>query len=99
MSQSTYAVYGSPLHLILEDSLAEAWNRAQKAFFDAQVNHKVRYDREWDPVNESLLIKWTDEEQKAYDDIARLINLLIEINGGSLDLFLEQMTSDYLVKL
>jgi hypothetical protein len=54
--QHTYSLYGSPLHLILEEKVADGYNRVHLGFIEA------------------------------YDDIAKLLNLLIEINGGSLDI-------------
>lgn len=97
--QSTYSWMGSPLHLVLEDEFAEAYNQAMDAWFEAQENHKVRTGHEWDPVNEPILIDWTDDQRKAWDDFAKLMNLLIEINRGNLDIPEEVITSDYLVKV
>lgn len=96
--QSAYSFYGSRLHLILEDDVAEGYNRNAKAFYDAQINHKERTGTKWNPL-EPLWMVTNDADQKAYDDVARLMNLLIEINGGSLEITEEEMTSDYLVKL
>lgn len=96
--QSIYSFYGSRLHLILEDDVAEAYNRAAQAFYDAQINHKERTGTKWTP-DEPLLMVTNDADQKAYDDVGRVINLLVEINGGGLEIYEEEMTSDYLVKL
>lgn len=96
--QSLYSWMGTRLHLILEDDFADKYNRAQKAFFEAQMTHVERTHQQW-LGHETLLIPWTDEEWKAFDDMARIINLLCEVNGGSLDIKQEDITSDYLVKL
>ena len=96
--QSTYSVYGTRLHLILEDHIAETYNSAIQAFFDAQKNHLERTGSEW-IFTEPLLINWTEEESTVYDKFAVIMNLLVELNGGSLDLKEEDCTSDFLVKL
>jgi hypothetical protein len=96
--QSAYSWMGSRLHLILEDDIARAYNRAQEAWYGAQENHKKVHGKEWEPENEPLLIDMTDEERKAWNDIAKIINLLGEINGG-LDIPEEELTSDHLEKV
>jgi len=97
--QSYYSYMGSPLHLILEDELAEAFNRRLKQFFDAQIQHLETHGRKWDPETEPLLMAKDDEAQEAYDKVGRVINLLVEINGGGLHIPEEQLPDDYLVKL
>jgi hypothetical protein len=89
---------GSRLHLVLEDDVAAAFNRMQDAWFDAQKKHKEKTGTQWDPT-EPLLIDCADEDTKVWNKIGSLINLLIEINGGKLEITEEEMTSDYLVKL
>jgi len=98
MTQSTYAWMGSQLHLVLEDELAAAYNRAQDAWLQAQKNHLERTGSRWEP-SEPIWIDWTETESSAWDKIAKLVNLLIEINGGSLAIMQEDCTSDYLVKV
>jgi hypothetical protein len=97
--QSVYSFFGSRLHLVLADEVAEGYNRWNQAFFDAQKNHRELHGRVWDPSNEPLLMDISDEDRKHYDDVASLINQLIDINGGSLDLPEEECASDFLVKL
>jgi hypothetical protein len=96
--QSAYSFMGSRLHLVLEDDVADAFNRMQDAWFDAQKNHKEKIGTEWNPA-EPLLIDCAREDTDVWNKIGSLINLLIEINGGSLHIPEEEMTSDYLVKL
>jgi hypothetical protein len=96
--QSTYSWCGSPLHLVLEDDLAEAYNRAIDGFFEAQKVHLERTGRKWQP-SEPIWMNWSPEERDAYAKVGRVINLLIEINGSGLDIPEEQITSDYLVKV
>lgn len=96
--QSIYSFYGSRLHLILEDDIADAYNRRLQQFRDAQIRHKERTGSQWNPT-EPILMENDPEAQKAYDDVARVINLLVEINGGGLELTQEEMSEDRLVKL
>jgi hypothetical protein len=100
MTQSAYSYYGSRIHLVLEDDVARDYNRAVDAWYEAQSFHEKIYGRKWDPVKEPYLrIAMSDKEKKAYDDIGKIINLLVKINGGGLDIPEEEITSDYLVKL
>jgi hypothetical protein len=96
--QSTYSFMGSKLHLILEDEVAEGYNRMQDAWFAAQRKHKEVHGVQWDPLT-PLLIEFDDADKAAWDAIGSLINLLVEVNGGGIDMPEEEMTSDYLVKL
>lgn len=98
--QSAYSWMGSRIHLVLEDEVAEAYNRAQDKFGEAQKRHQKIHGHEWGYKHEALEIDWEPAEQKAFNDIASVINLLVEINGeGGLDIPEEEITSDYLIKL
>lgn len=96
--QSYYSFYGSRLHLILEDDIAAAYNRRLEQFIDAQVRFEETHGRKWDS-SEPLLMAKDDEAQRAHDEVGRLINLLVEINGGGLEIPEEEMPFDGLMKL
>lgn len=98
--QSVYSVFGTKLHLVLEDSFAEAYNRAAQAFLDSQEKHRERTGKEWTPVD-SIEMFWTEEEQAAWNKFAAFINGYIEFVGGSVDLGYneEPYPSDRLIKL
>jgi len=96
--QSYYSFYGSPLHLILEDEIADGYNRAAKAFYEAQEAHLERTGTRWDH-SEPLLMHTTDKDQAAFDAVGSIINVLAEVNGGGLDIPEEEITEDYLIKL
>jgi hypothetical protein len=96
--QSAYSYYGSRLHLILEDEVADSFNRFQQAWFDAQTNHEATHGTRWDP-SEPLLIDFEESDKLAWDNVGRIINLLIEVNGSGLELTEEEITDDFLVKL
>ena len=87
--QSVYSVYGSKLHLIFEDDFADAVNRACDAFLTAK-------DR-----GRTILVTANRKDMDAYNEFAKLMNHLTEINGGALDILLtdEEIPSNYLVKL
>lgn len=95
--QSYYSVYGTPIHLLMDDEFAANYNRAQDAFAEAQKKHKNTTGRNW--RGENLWIDWTDAEQKAFNEFADLLNLLIKMNGGALDLKEEDLHSTHLEKL
>lgn len=97
--QSYYAFYGSPLHLLLEDDLATAYNRRVEQFMDAQKRYKEEHGIPWTP-DHPLLMQVDEEAQNAFNKVGRVINLLGEINGGGLEMPEEDMPSDTpLVKL
>lgn len=98
MAQSVYSFYGSRLHLVLEDSVADAYNRAVDAFYQGQRHHHEYHEKEWDP-KEKLAILVDPADVKVFNDIGRVINLLGEINGGGLDIPEDELTSDYLVRV
>lgn len=87
--QHTYSLYGSPLRLVLEEKVADGYNRVHLGFIEAQKKFKEEYGTPWN-AELPIEIDASPEDLKAYDDIAKLLNLLIEINGGSLDLSEEQ---------
>jgi hypothetical protein len=100
--QYAYAVYGTRLHLVLEEEFANAYNRAQQKFFDAQRNHKERTGHQWEP-DESLSIDWSEEEKKAFNGFAAFMNSYVEFVGAGLQLNndpeAEFFPSDFLVKV
>lgn len=98
--QSVYSVFGTRLHLVLEDSFAETYNRAAQAFLDSQQRHLEETGEEWTPTN-PIKMYWTEEEHAAWDKFAKFINGYIEFVGGSVDLGYkdEPYPSDRLVKV
>lgn len=95
--QSAYSYNGTRIHLVVDDDVAAAYNRAQDAFFKAQKDHQTRTGSEWN-YTELLLIDWTEEEQNAWNNMAAVINAMVALNGDGIDVA-DEMTSDYLVKL
>jgi hypothetical protein len=95
--QSAYSYNGTRIHLVIDDDVAAAYNRAQDAFFEAQKLHKQLTGSDWTPTD-MLRINWTDEEQKAWNGVAAVINAMCALNGDGIDVA-DEMTSDYLVKL
>jgi hypothetical protein len=96
--QHTYSLYGSPLHLILEEKVADGHNRVHLGFMEAQKKFKEEYGIQWTPEL-PIQINASHEDLKAYDDIAKLLNFLIEINGGSLDISEDQCVTSTLDRI
>lgn len=94
---SAYSWHGTRIHLVLKDDVADAYNKAQDAWYKAQTDHKDRTGTQWDP-KDPLWIELSDAEKDAWNCIAHIINILAEVNSG-LDIPEEEITSDYLVKL
>jgi hypothetical protein len=97
-SQSLYSVFGSPLQIILDDGIAERYNRFINEFLDAQVRYEQKHGKLWGP-DKPLPMITNKRDHGAYDIVAKLMNYMIGINGGNLDLPEEQCTSDFLEKL
>jgi hypothetical protein len=96
--QSVYSVFGSPLQLILDDGLAERYNSFIKEFLDAQVRYEGKHGKLWQP-HQALPMNTSAKDLKAYHAVGKLMNHLIAVNGGSLDLPEAQCVSDFLEKL
>lgn len=97
MTQSVYSWMGTPMHLVLDDDFAAAFNRAVDAFLNAQLDYKNLTGQQWN--GEPFVIGWTTEEMTAFNGIAEIINTIIKVQGDGIDIPEEQVTSDYLVKL
>lgn len=95
--QSIYSVYGTRIHLMLDDEFAKNYNRAIECLNAAQKTYKDVTGKNWN--GETLYVDWTDEMHAAHNDFADLMNLMIKLNGGSLDIKEEDLTSPYLEKV
>jgi len=96
--QSVYSFYGSRLHLILEDEVAERYNRFLECWYEAQHNHHQYHEKPWKPLT-TLSIKCDPEDVKVFNQIGEIINKLGEINGGGLNIPEEEMTEEGLIKV
>lgn len=93
--QHAYSFLGTPLHLILEDEIAEGYNRFVDAFLEAQSYFKQQNGRPW-TYKEPIEMNLPEGSNDAYDKVGKIINLLSEINGGFIDISEEDCTSDHL---
>jgi hypothetical protein len=93
--QHAYSFLGTPLHLILEDEIAEGYNQFVDAFLEAQSYFKQQNGRPWTP-QEPIEMNLLEGSNDAYDKVGKIINLLAEINGGSIDITEDMCTSDHL---
>jgi len=98
MPQSAYSWMGSRVHLVLDDEVADSYNRAQRAFFEAQKHHMDIHGEPWNPTL-PLMIHWTPQEEAAFNNMGKVINAMIELNGDGLDIPEDEITSDFLMKL
>lgn len=96
--QHFYSFCGSPLHLVLEDEIAEGYNRFIDAFQAGQKKFKEDNGYDWTP-DKPFWMDYRPEDKVAYDKVGRVINLLVEINGGGLDITEEQCTSDHMIRV
>lgn len=98
MTQPTYSFLGTRLHLVLEEKIADGYNRFVDAFDKAQFDYRKEYGFPWNP-NAPLEIDSTLEDNAAWNAVGSIINLMCEVNGGSLDLSEAECTSVYLVRI
>lgn len=96
--QHTYSYFGSQLHLVLEDEIAEGFNRFHDAFMAAQIRFKEENGRPW-TADDALMMEFRPEDKEAFDKVGRVIDLLVEINGGGIEISEEQCTSDHLIRV
>jgi hypothetical protein len=96
--QNYYSFLGSPLHLLLEDDIAEGYNRFVDAFASGQIKFAEENGRKWQPTD-AIWMDITDKDHDAFDKVGRIIDLLVEINGGGLSISEEDRTEDHLIKL
>jgi len=98
MAQSNYAYCGTRLHLLLEEEVADGYNRFMKAYFDAQKAFMDTHHRPWS-AEDPIYIKCSQADMDSYHAVGDIINLYCKVNGGSLEITQEDITSDYLVKV
>jgi hypothetical protein len=96
--QHTYSYCGSPLHLVLEEDIAEGYNRITDAFISAQLRFKEENGRQWTP-DDALLMEFNEKDMHGYNQVGRIINLLAEVNGGGIAISEEECTSDHLERV
>lgn len=97
-TQSTYSWCGTSIHFILKDEVADAYNRVVDAFFAAQQQQLDATGNRWDPKTQPLVLTAETEDMVIYNKVAKIINLLSELNGG-LDIPDEEIPEDHLIKL
>lgn len=98
MAQHLYSFHGTRLVLMLEEKIAEGYNRFSDAFMAAQRRFKEEYGIAWTP-NLPLELNCSDEDIEAHNAVGKIINLLCEVNGGSLEVTEDEFTSDHLIKV
>jgi hypothetical protein len=99
MAKSIYSFQGSKVHLKMEDRLAEGYNRAMKAWFQAQIDfekHNGRKITVEEIMEGKLKIVCDGQDSNAYNTVVKFMNKLYD-NG--LVLNMDDCTSDYLEKL
>lgn len=85
----------SPMKFPISDELAELYNQAAREFFKAQERFKRKHNRDWDPINEPIQIKWSRKQKKAWGKFAEVFN---RINTEQGPFHENDIMDDYLVK-
>lgn len=97
MSMSLYSYCGSPLHLTLDDAVADTYNKFIDALFAAQQDFRHIHSRNWDGVS-PLDIQVDKQTMDTYNAVGAIITSLVQLNSDS-PIRREDITSDYLIKL
>lgn len=95
--QYAYSWCGTRITFVLEESVAENYNAVVDKFFAAQKQHEEQDMFKWTPKL-PIRMDLSEEQLFAFNKIGELINLLAELNGGSIDIPEEEVTSDYLIR-
>jgi len=90
-------MFGSPMVILLEEHVADGYNHFVEAFLKAQTDYKEKHGTEWDPST-SILIDVSEQDQRHYNEVAGLMNMLIDINQGALNITEEDIKSDFLIR-
>jgi hypothetical protein len=82
MPTSLYS-YGaeSPAKFRISDKMASNYNDATKEFLKAQRRFTQKFGRAWDPARDPIKIKWSRQQQKAWNAVAEIVNRYIAKNG------------------
>lgn len=96
MTKSVYSFGAeSPLKFTLSDALAKNYNLAVEEFFRARQRFNQKFNHPWDPTENPITIRWTKDQQKAWDEVAAILTQAIENAGG---FHATEIMDDYLVK-
>lgn len=81
--QPMYSWYGTPLHIPCSERMADAYNRRLEQFQEAQKEYYDRTGKRWDG-RAPLMMQKDVEASEAYNKIGKIINLLVDLCGGSI---------------
>lgn len=85
----------SPLKFELTDEFAEAYNRAIKAFFEAQIKFKEDYGFPWKPEL-PIHIKCSEDDMATFNSFAHILKEALSRYGKPVHE--DELTDDYLIK-
>lgn len=93
MAQHAYSWNGSRIHFVLEESVADAYNRAADKWIWSQKRHREIHGKDWNPT-EPLESNLTKEELEVWNNVAEVFKVLVKLNGGGFDIPDEELTTD-----
>lgn len=99
MTTSIYSYMGSRVHLGMDDRLAEDYNQAMHAWFQAQKDFEKVHGRKCttdELIKGEVLIRVTNQQAEAYNAVAKFMNKMYD---DGLVLTEEECSSEYLIKV
>lgn len=85
-----YSWYGTPIQIAMTDEVAEAYNRMADVIAEAEIG---------DNITTMLFKEKQKGDMEAWNKVATIINLMIELCGGKLDYTANDVKSNHLVKV
>jgi hypothetical protein len=85
----------SPLKFELSEDFADAYNRALKAFFEAQTYYKTKFRTPWEP-SQALEMYVKKEDIDVFNAFGDILDKALDDYGA--DVSEEELTNDYLIK-
>lgn len=92
--QHAYSWCNTRIHLVLEDDIAATYNRA----FDKYLKAKKEFPNA-EISGDILTFDFTEEEMDAWSGIRKIINDIIELNHGRIDIQGLEMSSNYMTRV
>ena len=88
--QPMYSWCGTDIHIPLSVENAEAYNRAVDAFTHSWMPSDIR---------KVFYVEASSEDIEIYNKVADVINLMVELSGGSISISEEDMTTSHLIRI
>lgn len=93
--QPIYSYCGTSIHIPASEEMAAAYNRFVDELATAMKKFEASHERIWESKDQFSL-DVTDEEIKAYNTVADIINAMVDLCGGAINIREEDMPTNHL---